>query len=120
MSQWKKISWKGECMNCARLRPVVGPSPKPAAQELLNAASRSNPLGVYRHYRGGEYVLFALTVDEATCAAVLVHYYSIERGFRWTRTLANWLEHVDGKPRFMWLREATKKERLRPFGEATS
>jgi hypothetical protein len=42
---------------------------------------------VYRHWdEGGEYVVFAVTLDEATLEP-LVSYYSLKRQTRWTRKL---------------------------------
>jgi hypothetical protein len=59
---------------------------KDIAQERL-AALRLQ-LGIYRHYRGGLYCVFAVSLDEDTLAP-LVHYYSYEKKTRWTRTLVN-------------------------------
>lgn len=53
----------------------------------------------YRHYKGGEYEVVMRSIDENTLTH-LVTYRSVERGSVWTRTLANWNELVDGKPRF--------------------
>lgn len=53
----------------------------------------------WRHYKGGEYQVILRSIDEATLQH-LVHYRSVERGSVWTRTLANWNELVDGRPRF--------------------
>lgn len=75
-------------------------------------------VGVYRHYAGGEYVVFAITLMEDTLDA-LVHYYSVKHGTRWTRTLSNWQERVYEKlvegqsvlgPRFEYLRPFTYEE----------
>jgi hypothetical protein len=53
----------------------------------------------YEHYKGGEYEVVCLSLCEAT-GQPLVTYRSLLKGYTWTRTLANWLEEVDGQPRF--------------------
>jgi hypothetical protein len=76
-------------------------------------------LGLYRHYKGGLYVVFAKSVCEATGAA-LVHYYSLEKRTRWTRTAANFAEKVvidrlqEGSPisRFELIRLSSDAELL--------
>ena len=65
--------------------------------------------GFYRHYKGSSYVAFATTIHEDT-GAVLVHYFSVLRHTRWTRTRENFVELVDGRPRFTWWRIATVDE----------
>lgn len=49
--------------------------------------------GVYRHYKGGLYVVLAISLDEAT-GEPLVTYRSNQKGTYWTRTLRNFQEHV--------------------------
>jgi hypothetical protein len=75
--------------------------PKDEAQEKL--AKEGIPLGLYRHYKGPSYKVFALSIDEGTLEA-LVHYHSLAHGTTWTRTVKNFTEEVeaDGKkvPRF--------------------
>jgi hypothetical protein len=73
-------------------------------------------LGVYRHYKGGEYVAFMVTLDEETLEA-LVHYYSLKKKTRWTRTLLNFEETLANNrlmenpfPRFDYVRAATPEE----------
>ena len=72
---------------------------KDAAQADLSAHLEFCAIGEYEHRKGGRYIVFAHTVDEATLQP-LVHYYSIAKKTRWTRTFANFVELVDGKPRF--------------------
>lgn len=48
----------------------------------------------YIHYKGGEYVVRFVTVDEAT-GVTLVHYQSLDLGYYWTRTRANFEEIVE-------------------------
>ncbi len=47
--------------------------------------------GFYKHYKGGTYILFAVSVNEAN-GEHLVHYYSIEKKTRWTRTWDNFFD----------------------------
>jgi|ERR1700722_4386748 len=78
--------------------------PKQIAQEKLQA----NPvrLGIYRHYKGGHYLVFACSLDESSLTE-LVHYFSQERKSCWTRTRTEFFEDVgDGQldePRFVFL-----------------
>jgi len=80
--------------------------PKTAAQDALIDAATSCPIGVYAHRGGGEYVVFNHSVDEATLVP-LVHYISLAKGTRWTRTIANFTEEIGGRPRFWRVRDAT-------------
>jgi hypothetical protein len=83
---------------------------KPAWQEALAWAAL--PPGWYRHHGGGSYVVFAQTVEEGD-GTILVHYFSVVRHTRWTRTLANFSELLPpsvGRKRFEWWRPATSKE----------
>jgi hypothetical protein len=72
---------------------------KDEAQDKLRVAEHAFHFGVYRHKKGGLYVPYSLTLDEPTLG-VLVHYASLEKRTRWTRTLENFLEEVKGQPRF--------------------
>lgn len=47
----------------------------------------------YRHYRGGDYRVTGVDVDEAT-GLIRVSYQSEELGYVWSRTLANFTEQV--------------------------
>ena len=62
-----------------------------AAQQRLQA----NPvrLGVYRHHKGGHYLVFACSLDESSLTE-LVHYFSQERKTCWTRTRKEFFETV--------------------------
>jgi hypothetical protein len=70
-------------------------------------------LGVYRHYKGGLYVVYSTSLDEELLHA-LVHYYSLEKKTRWTRFLDVFTEEVDvpdGKvARFVYERGMTPSE----------
>lgn len=83
---------------------------KDKAQTALQA--RLKELGgpyaaqLWRHWKGGIYVVCGTSVQEDTGEA-LVHYRSQRRGANWTRTLTSWCEQVkvgsvvmecDGKP----------------------
>lgn len=76
--------------------------PKQDVQESLPALAELCPVGVYTHRNGGTYVVFAHSVNEATLAP-LVHYYSVDKRTRWTRTIKNFVEKVGGVPRFSFV-----------------
>jgi hypothetical protein len=85
---------------------------KDVQQERL--ACLKLPLGVYKHWKGGEYVLFAITLDESNLR-ILVHYYSLEKKTRWTRSYDDFTKDVDGNGlsrRFHYLRRAKPDELL--------
>ena len=98
---------------------------KNAAQAALTAHWIKR--GVYRHYKGGEYILYSASCDEAT-GVHLVHYYSIARLTRWTRNLTHFfgtLRRDDSspgggllapEPRFTWVRYATDEELIKAAG----
>ncbi len=65
--------------------------------------------GLYAHRKGGSYVLYDRTLYDGTLAE-LFHYYSVAKGTRWTRTVANFIEQVSGEPRFKRERDATPAE----------
>lgn len=92
---------------------------KKVAQEQLAVAANAVPLGVYKHWKGPLYVVFATSVDEAFCVP-LVHYYSIERRTRWTRTFTDWFGHSPDCPmtmrRFDFVRQASQLELLTALG----
>jgi hypothetical protein len=72
-------------------------------------------LGIYRHYKGGLYVVFAVSLLE-TSLTPMVHYYSLKKGTRWTRTASDFFGFVypEGKPkepRFSYIRLAISAER---------
>jgi hypothetical protein len=70
---------------------------KDGAQELL--ATGPQPGERYRYYKGGEYEVVCRSVREDTLEQ-LVTYRSAARGGVWTRTLENFFESVNGRPRF--------------------
>jgi hypothetical protein len=55
--------------------------------------------GVYRHYKGGLYSVVGTGVKEDTLE-IMVAYISNSYGGLTFRTLDNWNELIDGKPRF--------------------
>ena len=55
--------------------------------------------------------IYSITINENTMEPT-VHYYSPAHDSRWTRTLADWTEEVEGRARFWWIREATMQELL--------
>jgi hypothetical protein len=97
---YRKVTWIA----------FIAPDEKDAAQAKL---ARLGPrLGVYRHYKGPEYVLFALTLKEDTLEP-MVHYYSLEKKTRWTRTYEDFTHDIEGNGlsrRFTYVRPATTSE----------
>ncbi len=83
--------------------------PKNDAQDVLKRAVARCPVGVYTHCKGGKYVVYSHSLDEETLTP-LVHYYSLGRGTRWTRTIANFIERVGPEARFTRERDATVTE----------
>jgi hypothetical protein len=75
-------------------------------------------LGVWEHYKGGLYVVFAISLDEETLQR-LVHYFSIEKKTRWTRSLLNFTQYVGpgefSPRRFVYDRDATLVEMMEAF-----
>jgi hypothetical protein len=89
-----------------------------AQSKLVAACEAAGVLSghIYTHWQaGGEYVVFAITLDEGTLEP-LVHYYSLTYRTRWTRTLAVFVEPMMiGMPparRFERVRSATLDEFL--------
>lgn len=85
---------------------------KDKAQLALVDAAATCPVGVYTHRSGGEYIVFAHSIDEETLTP-LVHYFSLKKGTRWTRTVTNFVEssgdHLHPR-RFVRVRNATAAE----------
>lgn len=96
---------------------------KDNAQKKLKLIQSKFFPGHYRHYKGGHYIAFALTMHENTLE-VLVHYYSVGHSTRWTRTWENWISKVDDGPhttphlvsRFEFIRNASQQELLKAAG----
>jgi len=96
---------------------------KDQAQELLEDIARDFKLGEYEHYKGGTYCVFAISINEATLEP-MVHYYAYGKGTRWTRTLENFQEQVNGGngdapyvgPRFKFVRGAVNSDILHATG----
>ncbi len=57
-----------------------------AQQKLMHALVKGGE--VYRHYKGGLYVVVTTAIDEATLEQLVV-YRSCERGTIWVRTMAD-------------------------------
>lgn len=66
-------------------------------------------LGVYRHFKGGEYQLLSVAKDSEQTSRELAVYQSLKDDSLWVRSLSMFLEEVDrGEyhgPRFKWMRE---------------
>lgn len=76
-------------------------------------AEQVNPesvqLGVYRHFKGGEYQLISVAKDSELASRELAVYQSLADDSLWVRPLSMFLEEVDRDeyhgPRFKWVRE---------------
>jgi hypothetical protein len=55
---------------------------------------------VWRHYKGGIYVVVAVSLMEDSLEP-LVTYRSNKHGTFWTRTMGNFLEHIETSPGFL-------------------
>jgi len=84
------------------------PDDKDLAQQQLQ--DNLLPIGVYRHYKGGMYIVYAMSLEEETLKP-LVHYYSISHRTRWTRFMENFQS-----PRFEYDRAASVNELLEAVG----
>jgi hypothetical protein len=83
----------------------MGIADKNTAQEQLRALEHPRAGDLYDHYRGGDYLVVAVSLKEDTLEP-MVTYHSVKLGWNWTRTLANFTEPVrlaDGttRPRFL-------------------
>lgn len=83
----------------------MGIADKNTAQEHLRALEHPRAGDIYDHYRGGDYRVVAVSLEEATLEP-LVTYQSLKLKAFWTRTLTNFTEPVrlaDGstRPRFL-------------------
>ena len=69
-------------------------------EQAQERARMQGPLSgeVYRHYKGGRYVVLHCGVLEATIEPCVM-YRSLEKGYVWVRTLEDWSASliVDGK-----------------------
>jgi hypothetical protein len=96
---------------------------KDKSQEHLVYIAKKFPVGVYRHYKGNDYILFAHSINENTLIP-LVHYYSIAKKTRWTRDFGNFSQMVKSEaefgdregPRFRFVRKADSQELLEACG----
>lgn len=94
--------------------PTRARDEKDEAQEKL--ASECNKIGVYRHYKGPLYTVFAFSVKEETCVPQ-VSYYSHDHMTRWTRDLSYFFGTVEGHgKRFEFKRVALSDELLLAVG----
>lgn len=82
----------------------------------LDLASNGFKLGLYRHYKGGYYVAYSVSLDEE-CLEPLVHYYSCERKTRWTRTMRRFeASRLVGNARFLFVRSCAWQELAKAAG----
>lgn len=105
-----------EWANAIENREWEPKEPKDSAQQDLRRLAAWCPIGVYAHQKGGEYVVYSHSVGEASLTA-LVHYFSLSKRTRWTRTVANFIEEVGGRRRFTSIRPATVEELEAAFGD---
>lgn len=64
--------------------------------DRLEAARKKCPLGLYRHYKRGDYILYSVSLRESDMEPV-VSYYSIGRMTRWTRPVEEFAATVDSE-----------------------
>lgn len=89
---------------------------KDEAQEKLQ---KTPPVfGLYKHYKGGEYVLYGASINEEALEE-MVHYYSVKKNSRWTRTRRNFFSLAIGHPqttRFRWMGSVLKETLIEAAG----
>jgi hypothetical protein len=78
---------------------------KMAAWERVRALAHPRPGDTYTHRKGGEYRVVAVACMEDTHEPMVV-YRSMTYGTMQVRTLANWAEDVEGRPRFVLVEPA--------------
>jgi hypothetical protein len=90
---------------------------KDHVQNRCEGLRKTFALGHYFHYKGGEYIVYGTSVKEDTLE-VLVHYYSISKKTRWTRTWDDFNSRPEGiaVQRFQFEREASLPELLMAAG----
>jgi hypothetical protein len=78
--------------------------------------------GIYRHYKGGEFLVFACGTNEADLAGVVLYQHLSGPEAIWVRPQAVFEEQVSAPeygyegPRFTYVREATPEDWARlPF-----
>lgn len=91
---------------------AMGPfATKEAAQDAARHLARlwinSYDTSVWTHRKGGRYAVTDVAVDESSLE-VLIVYFSVDRGGTWVRRLSDWIEVVDGRPRF-WRLTASER-----------
>lgn len=90
----------------------LGASVRPTDKDRWQMELATDPVtpGYYRHFKtNSSFIVFAQTANEET-GEILIHYFSVLQHRRWTRPKTNFLEHVNGRPRFAWWRPATINE----------
>jgi hypothetical protein len=98
------------------------PDEKDHAQNRCDGLRKTFPLGHYAHYKGGDYIVYGLSIKEDTLA-IQVHYYSISKKTQWTRDWDEFNSTLDiaaGRVlRFKFERHATIPELLMAAGFGT-
>lgn len=97
---------------------MSGTDTKDDAQESL-ASCPGVALGIYRHWKGGFYIVYSLSIDEVSMQP-LVHYYSCKKKTRWTRTRAVFTSEAEESTvraaRFRYVRPAGWQELAKAAG----
>lgn len=101
----------------------TGSDMKDEAHVRLAAVAKAWPLGIYRHYKRSDYILYSVSVNEATLEPMF-HYYSLGHGTRWTRTFADFSSTVKAGeghsvPRFSYAGSCTPEQLARAAGFAS-
>ena len=73
------------------------------AARLENAAAKVSVGEKYRHYKGGEYEVVDLAIEESSGEPVVVYKPLYGQGLSFTRRVDVWCEQVDGQQRFALL-----------------
>lgn len=70
--------------------------------------AQSVKLGIYKHFKGGEYELLGVGRHSEDIIKEFAIYRSLKTGYIWIRPLQMFLESIDREgykgPRFMWMR----------------
>ncbi len=76
-------------------------------------ATDVRPGHLYRHHKGGEYIVFAVTLDEENLVPE-IHYFSLEHRTRWSRELTVFIQVMGARSetvhRFERIRAASFEE----------
>jgi len=75
----------------------------------MSQLAQNAKLGVYKHFKGGEYLLLGVARHSEDPSQEFVVYQSMKTGYNWVRPLKMFFENVErdgySGPRFKWIRE---------------